>query len=182
MRLYTVGSNKGTKNMETATVYTSPMTPVRPSIFLGGSISGAWDWQSHVIEKLKNDDVLIFNPRRPDFDATNEKMEIGQIAWEFRHLRIADAILFWFSGETLAPITLFELGRYSIIAGRPLFVGCDPMYKRRRDVEIQMSLIDPISYISTNLNILIARLKTWLITLPEQDFSPDARKDLAPIS
>ncbi len=49
--------------------------------------------------------------------------------WEHDHLRRAKAIMFWFPSETLCPITLYELGAWTILArqtGTKLFVGADP--------------------------------------------------------
>ena len=58
------------------------------------------------------------------------------------HLRLANAIAFWFPPETLCPITLFELGAWSM-TDKPLFVGVDPKYQRRLDVKIQTKLVRP---------------------------------------
>ena len=78
-------------------------------------------------------------------------------------------ILFWFSRGSLNPIVLFEYGKWlmnlrpskealdyekrcdsnrqynpdliiSEYFGKPIFVGIDPEYQRKRDVEIQTSL------------------------------------------
>lgn len=144
-------------------VISAPTPFCEPTLFLGGSISGAWNWQQYAIDRLSGLDVplTVFNPRRENFDISDQTMERQQIEWEFRHLRMADALLFWFSGETLAPITLFELGRHSIIAGRPLFIGIDPNYKRKRDVEIQMSLINPQIPIHYRIDVVLECVKLW---------------------
>jgi hypothetical protein len=36
----------------------------------------------------------------------------AQIAWEYHHLKQAEAIMFWFCKETIQPIVLFELGKW----------------------------------------------------------------------
>jgi hypothetical protein len=49
--------------------------------------------------------------------------------WEHDHLRRSKAIMFWFPSETLCPITLYELGAWTILArqtGTKLFVGAEP--------------------------------------------------------
>lgn len=106
------------------------------SIFLAGSITGAVNWQEIAVAKLK-DHFDLFNPRRKDFDVTNPEMEEQQIKWEYDHLNAARQVIFWFSKETLAPITLFELGNY---AHKTSYIGIDLEYKRKRDVEIQIKL------------------------------------------
>lgn len=145
-----------------AYVLQAPEQLVKPTIFLAGSITGAWNWQEYVVAKLKDNDVIVLNPRRDNFDTTDPKLELGQIAWEFRHLRIADAVLFWFSGETLAPVTLFELGKQLSVRWQHLFIGCDPTYKRIRDVKIQTAMLNPLLPISDNLDALVGRAQVWL--------------------
>ena len=112
------------------------------SLFLAGGISNCPDWQSELTTMLENTDWLIINPRRADFDITNPNMTEEQILWEHRHLRLASAIAFWFPPETLCPITLYELGTWST-SHKPLFIGVDPKYQRRLDVQIQTRLVRP---------------------------------------
>ncbi|MEY4531003.1 MAG: hypothetical protein RLZZ156_1724 [Deinococcota bacterium] len=116
--------------------------PLEKSLFLAGGISNCPDWQSELTTMLENTDWLIINPRRADFDITNPNMTEEQILWEHRHLRLASAIAFWFPPETLCPITLYELGTWSA-SSKPLFIGVDPKYQRRLDVQIQTRLVRP---------------------------------------
>jgi hypothetical protein len=106
------------------------------SVFLAGTITGARDWQAEAKEYLLPY-VNILNPRRASFDITKKDEEFIQIKWEHTYLQEADIILFWFSSETVAPITLFELGKH---INRDIFVGVDPNYPRKSDVEIQLGL------------------------------------------
>ena len=110
-----------------------------PSVFLAGGITNCEDWQSEVIKQLSNTNLLLYNPRREVYSATNSE---EQIKWEFEKLRQAHAVVFWFSKETLCPITLFEYGKYLGRNTKPLFVACDRQYKRREDVIIQTALED----------------------------------------
>ena len=110
------------------------------SLFLAGSISGANDWQKTVTEKLKDLDIVVYNPRRKNFDTDDPGMSKEQIAWEYENLREADAISFWFAKETDAPITLYELGAHSMTP-KPIIVGIHPEYPRKIDVEIQTKLV-----------------------------------------
>src|SRR5271157_4136893 len=96
-------------------------------IFLAGSITGASDWQSRLAGLLKEESLVIFNPRRKNFPIDDASMAEAQISWEHRHLRKADAVSFWFSKETLSPITQYELGAWSMTQ-KPIFVGVDPDY------------------------------------------------------
>ncbi len=113
-----------------------------PSVFVAGTITGAPDWQQDIARFLRDEEVALLNPRRANFPIGDPKAAPAQIAWEHRHLRRADAILFWFARETLAPIVLYELGAWSMTP-KPIFVGAHPEYPRRQDVEIQTALARP---------------------------------------
>ena len=109
------------------------------SVFLAGGITDCLDWQSELVAMLDKTDVVLLNPRRKDFPIGDRNAATAQIMWEHHHLRLADAILFWFPSETLNPIVLYELGAWSM-TDKPIFVGVHPAYKRRQDVEIQTRL------------------------------------------
>jgi len=117
-------------------------TGAGPSIFLAGGITGCGNWQHELAQALCGTDLAVLNPRRERFPVDDPAAAEGQIRWEFRHLRKATARLFWFPSATLCPIALFELGAWSRDEG-PLFVGVDPAYARRTDVEVQMTLARP---------------------------------------
>ena len=65
-----------------------------------------------------------------------------QILWEYEYLRIANEILFWFPHESLCPIALYELGAWSMTE-KQIYIGMHPDYRRRLDIEIQISLVRP---------------------------------------
>jgi Nucleoside 2-deoxyribosyltransferase like len=127
------------------------------SLFLAGGISNCPDWQSELLELLSGTDWLLINPRRGDFDSINPAMTEAQIAWEHWHLRLAGAIAFWFPPQTLCPITLYELGAWSMTP-KPLFIGVDPQYKRRLDVLEQTRLVRPDVRVVDSLEGLAAQL------------------------
>lgn len=134
-------------------------------VFLGGGISGCPDWQKEMIARFKHldDKFVIANPRRPNFDITDPKASSFQIEWEFNHLQLADAVIFWFPYNTLCPITLYELGVYAQ-AGVPLFVGCHPAYQRKFDVEKQLSLLRPDVVVHDNWEPLVKSVEDWYNT------------------
>jgi len=124
------------------------------TLFLAGGISGCGDWQARMVEMLSGlpDEWTILNPRRPDYQDSPAEAR-RQIGWEYAHLAVADAISFWFPPETVCPITLLELGRWSGIA-KPIFVGVDKGYSRKLDVEVQIGLVRPYARIVNNLTEL----------------------------
>ncbi len=130
------------------------------AIFLAGGITGCPDWQQEIVKMLKQTDLILLNPRRADFPIGNPDAAQKQIEWEYFHLRVADAVSFWFSPETLNPIVLYELGAWSV-SSTPIFVGVHPEYKRRQDVEIQTGLERPEVKIVYRLFNLANQLIDW---------------------
>ena len=131
-----------------------------PSIFLAGGITGCPDWQTTVIAMFSNDPFTLYNPRRADFPIHAQGAARQQIEWEWRYLDRADAILFWFCKETLCPIVLFELGRWSG-RSKPIFVGVEDGYQRWQDVEIQLRLERPTVTVVQSLNALCAQVRDY---------------------
>ena len=132
-----------------------------PSLFLAGGISGTFDWQADVIARLADLPLVILNPRRRNFPMDDPSAAEGQITWEFRHLRRATAVAFWFPPETLCPIALFELGGRIAEPGQPLFVGTHPDYQRRLDVRIQLKLARPEVALASDISALAEQVRAW---------------------
>ncbi len=134
----------------------------KKKIFLAGGISNCKDWQCELKDYLKDEDVVLFNPRRDNF-TLNKKNSMKQIEWEFNSFKKSNAVSFWFTHETLCPITLFELGKESELS-IPVFVGIDPKYVRRLDLEIQLKLLRPEIKIVYSIKDLAKQLKNWIRT------------------
>lgn len=122
------------------------------SVFLGGSITNAKDWQSELINyisrsdlgKFNDNNIIFYNPRRRDWNESWGTSEIQtQIEWEYNMLSKCDIIVMWFSNETLAPISLYELGKWINSTNKRAIVGVDSEYKRKDDVIIQTELARP---------------------------------------
>jgi hypothetical protein len=131
-----------------------------PAVFLAGGISGCADWQSEMTTLLTGTALTLLNPRRADFPMHDPTAARTQIEWEYRHLKAADATLFWFPCETLCPITLFELGAWSR-SNKPLFIGTHPDYQRRLDVMVQLSLARPEVTVVDSLDALAVQVREW---------------------
>ena len=132
-----------------------------PTVFLAGTITGAQDWQSEIIQMLANDSGVLFNPRRENFPIDDPSAAPAQIKWEHDRLREAMLISFWFSPETLNPIVLYELGAWSMRT-KPIVVGVHPDYARRQDVEIQTGLARPDVEIVYSLADLAVEIRKYL--------------------
>ncbi|MDJ0716142.1 MAG: nucleoside 2-deoxyribosyltransferase domain-containing protein [Prochloraceae cyanobacterium] len=131
------------------------------SLFLAGGITGCPDWQQDVVKALKDESITILNPRRKNFPIDESTASFEQIEWEYLHLRKASAILFWFPHESLCPIVLYELGAWSM-TDKPIFIGVDPEYQRKLDVEIQTSLVRPEVSICYSIQYLVEQVLHWL--------------------
>lgn len=130
------------------------------SVFLAGGITGCLNWQNEMANLLKEEDITLVNPRRKDYSADELGIEKKQITWEHEHLKKTEAILFWFPPETNCPITLYELGAWSM-TGKPVFIGLDPEYARKIDVEIQTKLRRPDIKIVYSLKELANQVRGW---------------------
>jgi hypothetical protein len=89
------------------------------TIFLAGSIEmdKAVNWQKRC-EELLQDDYIIFNPRRNEWDSSwsqtieNDNFK-EQVDWELHALEKADVIIMYFAENTMSPISLLEFGLYA---------------------------------------------------------------------
>jgi hypothetical protein len=134
-----------------------------PSLFLAGGISGTFDWQADIVARLSDLPLVILNPRRKNFPIGDPSAAPAQIEWEFRYLRRATAVLFWFPPETLCPIALYELGGRALVREQPLFVGTHPDYARRLDVDVQLKLARPEVTVASDLGTLASQVREWVV-------------------
>jgi hypothetical protein len=131
-----------------------------PTVFLAGGITGVRDWQTDMARLLADfDKGTLFNPRRANY-SDSEEVAREQITWEFFALWQAPIITFWFSKETLCPITLFELGvhlaRSRLAKNNPpkICIGIEPGYTRELDIRTQARLLAPETPIVSSLEEL----------------------------
>ena len=110
-------------------------------LFLAGSIEQgkAEDWQQEVYNQLLDLNGTILNPRRDDWDSTQEQTVdnpymVEQIYWELNGIDLCDFVFFNFCGGTISPISLMELGMMT--DQENVIVRCDENYFRRANVEI----------------------------------------------
>ena len=111
------------------------------SIFLAGSIEmgAAEDWQTKIEESLKDVDVVVFNPRRDDWD-NSWKQDIKdpkfreQVEWELAAQEKADVIAMYLDPKTKAPISLLELGLFAKTG--KMVVCCPKGFYRKGNVDV----------------------------------------------
>lgn len=124
-----------------------PPTPIdflrlstRLSIGLFGSIEQgkASNWQQQATDYFANDDIDIYNPRRDNWDASWEQSVTNpefnkQVSWELSALHGVSIRLFYFEPNTLAPISLLELGLSHSLRN---VVCCPSGYWRKGNIDI----------------------------------------------
>lgn len=118
-----------------------PIDDSRPRVFLGGSIDmgGAPDWQAAMTSALADMDVVILNPRRPDWNPewrpeADEPEFRRQVEWELAALESADIIVMYFAPGTQSPISLLEMGLHA--RGGKLIVLAPQGFWRKGNVDI----------------------------------------------
>ena len=130
------------------------------SVFLAGGISNCPDWQKEFVDKIRDTELVVYNPRRANFPMGDKEEGLRQVKWEAEYLHKASCIIFWFPKETICPIVLFELGSWSM-TDKPIFVGVHPDYSRRFDVETQLEIRRPDVTVVYSLDDLADRLREW---------------------
>lgn len=126
-------------------------------IFLAGSIEmgKAENWQIEIIKLFQkkyeledeledseginyyHESLAIYNPRRDNWNGSLEQVYENatlnqQINWELTALEWSDVIYFYFDPNTISPISLLELGKFSDKA----IVNCPKGYCRKANVDI----------------------------------------------
>ncbi|MEU1313326.1 nucleoside 2-deoxyribosyltransferase domain-containing protein [Streptomyces cinnamoneus] len=135
------------------------------SLFLAGGITACPDWQQTAVEALADLEVTVLNPRRRAFPLHDPDAEAVQVGWEYRHLRRADHVLFWFpSSPSHQPIALYELGMVAGTPGACLTVGADRRYVRRANIVAQLSHALPDLRVHCTLPETIAACRSALGT------------------
>lgn len=110
-------------------------------IFLAGSIDmgKAEDWQSKIIEAVKDFPLIIANPRREDWDNSWEQSISNmkfkeQVDWELLNLEIADMIIMVLTKDSISPISLLEFGLYA--KSKKLYIFCPDGFWRKGNIDI----------------------------------------------
>jgi hypothetical protein len=125
-----------------ATVIKAPNPLVSgPSVFLAGSIEmgAAVNWQQRVEMALADTDIIIYNPRRDDWDTSwvqsiDNPQFREQVEWELDAQHAASVIAMYIDPATKAPISLLELGLFGPTG--KMIVCCPEGFWRKGNVDI----------------------------------------------
>lgn len=119
---------------------TSP-TNDKKKIFLAGSIEMgiAEDWQKRVVDQLHDEDVIIFNPRRDNWDSSWVQSKDNphfrqQVEWELNALEKSDYIILYLDPNTKSPISLIEMGLFA--RSKKMFIVCPDGFWRKGNIDI----------------------------------------------
>lgn len=111
------------------------------SMFLAGSIEmgTAKDWQKEIVEFFKDDDGIILNPRRDNWDSSWEQKIDNpqfreQVEWELYGIENAAIVAMYFDPETKSPVTMLELGL--ALKNGNVLVCCPDGFFRKGNIEI----------------------------------------------
>lgn len=142
----------------------------RVQVFLAGSIDmgEATQWQERLIGDLEDMPVVVYNPRRPDFDSTWKQDRscppfVEQVQWELDHLERADVIVYFFDPDGLAPVTLLELGLH--VRHKDVVVCCPSGFWRHGNVDITTTRYGGVFV--TDYDEMLERLRARIEILQE---------------
>ncbi len=144
-----------------------PLETTSFRIFMAGGITGCSEWQQKLWVNVSGDYrltsdaemsikypmVTMYNPRRSNFDVNDATMFEDQIVWENVKLDASDLVVFWFTKDTIQPITLLELGK-ELGKGSHIIIGRDDDYERADDIELQAKLCGYKDYFYNTLEDL----------------------------
>jgi len=100
----------------------------------------AENWQQKVAKSFsKYENVVIFNPRRDNWDSSWKQVKSNkkfreQVEWELDYLEQADTILFYFDPNTLSPVSMMELGLFG--QDFNTYVVCPKGFHRKGNIDI----------------------------------------------
>jgi len=106
------------------------------SIFLAGTIDQgkSFDWQKAMAKEWDKFDIVLLNPRRPDWDSKAKSKEIKeQINWELEAMDKADIIVLNIIEDSESPISIAEAYRHA--GDSKLFVCCPKGFYRYENVK-----------------------------------------------
>jgi len=113
-----------------------------PKVFLAGSIDmgASANWQEEIGNKLQDFNIILLNPRRKVWDSSwkqhiDNPLFREQVEWELEGLERADVVFFHFEKDSLAPISLLELG-ICAVPNKKVIVHCPNGFWRKGNVDI----------------------------------------------
>jgi hypothetical protein len=113
----------------------------RKTMFLAGSIEMgvAEEWQTKVEKVFEDYPIVIYNPRRNDWDASWEQKITNlkfyeQVNWELSAMEKSDIIAMYFAPDTKSPISLLEFG-LNAYTGK-LVVYCPEGFWRKGNIDV----------------------------------------------
>lgn len=132
----------------------------RPRVFLAGCANT--DWRKDFVKYFEDYEVVFLDPKRDNWDELDSHIISKQIEWEYKHLKNADIIIYWFTGGGVCPITLLEYGMWGLSKGTPIIVGVVKEYEKRNDIIKQTKLARPDVRIVNDLYELSYETKSKL--------------------
>jgi hypothetical protein len=113
----------------------------KKSIFLAGTIEmgDSIDWQKDIVEFLKDDDGIILNPRRDNWDSSWEQKKENiefreQVEWELYGIKNSSIVIFNFLPNSKSPITMLELGL--CLNEQKALVCCPEGFWRKGNIDV----------------------------------------------
>ena len=135
------------------------------SIFLAGSIENgeASNWQKKLEEALKDEEGIILNPRRDDWDASwtqsiDNKEFRNQVKWELFGLEECKLVVMYFEPGTKSPISLLEMGLYA--KSDKLIVCCPKGYMKKGNVDVtcqyyRFPIVESLEELITSIQYIV---------------------------
>ncbi len=148
------------------------------TIFTAGSIEmgKAIDWQTLTINSIRETkpelDVVIYNPRRDNWDANwvqsiDNKQFSEQVEWELDHIEKSDLIVMYLQPGTMSPISMLELGLVAervFCMKKDMIVLCPEGFYRKGNIDIVCQYYDIT--MASDMDDLIEKIKEKIQNAP----------------
>lgn len=115
------------------------------SIFLAGSIEMGYaiEWQKEIVELLKDEDIIILNPRRDNWDSSwtqsiDNPQFREQVEWELYGIENSTMVIMCFMPNTQSPISMLELGL--CLKSTYVMVYCPKDFYRKGNIDVTCAL------------------------------------------
>ena len=111
------------------------------SVFIAGSIELgiAENWQTILEQGLSHTGIIIFNPRRDNWESSwiqrrDNSQFREQVEWELNAMEMANVIAMYLEPGTKSPVSMLELGLYA--RSGKMIVCCPDGFWRKGNVDI----------------------------------------------
>jgi len=115
------------------------LPPNTIKVFLAGCMEP--QWRNQFIKDLSSQNIVLIDPTNEDYKTQSFDDYKAHCYWELDMQNLSDIIVVWLDENSVAPISLFEIGIScgKGQAGDKVVLGVDKKYPKRKDLLVRWS-------------------------------------------